>query len=303
MSRTYGKLLWAALTLVVIVSLVGCGGSGPAATATPQGATPKPGTSAPTATPQPGAAKAATATPGAVKAPTAKPGATSQSSDPSSRVGDSVGRLLTDEPRAFKSFHIEASGKDPKWNATTKKVEFTTYSYKADQADTDLYLLSTTQDGTEPAKTLEGYSIKGGIGEPDGKEYEVVNGKLVDSFGVTMAWVFFPLQVIVPLSIAATGTSAQGTESIDGRVADKYALDSAKAPAGVMGALTGMFSYTSSKGTAWVDKETGALLKAVLDYELDLVDPPGSKTVVGKGVGHLELLVTKVGKTTVTLPK
>jgi hypothetical protein len=209
-----------------------------------------------------------------------------------------------DDPKALKSYHLEASGKDPQWNAATKQVEYTTYTHKADVADTDLYLLSTSQKGAKPAETVEGYSIKGGMGQTDGKEYVVVKGKLEEGFGaVTMVWVVFPLQVILPLTIAATGTTAQGTESIDGRVADKYALDSAKAPTGVMGALSGMFSFTSSKGTAWVDKETGALLKVVLDYEQDLIDPPGSKTVVGKGSGHLELLVTKVGKVTVTLPK
>ena len=299
MFKTHGKLLWTAVSLLVIVSLAGCGGSGPAATATPQAATPKPGSSAPTATPQPGAAKAATATPAAASKPPA-----AQSSDPSGRVGDSVTRLLMDDQKAFKSFHLEASGKDPQWNTGTKKVDYNTYSYKADVADTDLYLLSTSQKGANSAVTFEGYSIKGGIGQPDGKEYKLVNGKLEDSFGeASMTWTFFPLQIILPLTIAATGTTAQGTETIDGRVADKYAVDSAKAPVGVIGALSGMFGYSSSKGTAWVDKETGALLKLVLDYEQDLIDPPGSKTVVGKGSGHLELLVTKVGKVTVTLPK
>ena len=120
---------------------------------------------------------------------------------------------------------------------------------------------------------------------------------------VSMAWVFLPLQIILPMSIASLGTTAQGSDTIDGRAADKYALDSAGAPAGTLGVLSGMFSLTSAKGTAWVDKQTGALLKASIDYEQNLVDPPGSQTSVGKGTGHLELLVTKVGNVTVTLPK
>ena len=79
-------------------------------------------------------------------------------------------------------------------------------------------------------------------------------------------------------------------------------MDSANAPTGAMGALGAFLSVTSAKGTVWVDKETGALLKCSLDWEQTFTDAPGSKTVVANGKGHIELVVTKVNNTSVKLP-
>ena len=214
--------------------------------------------------------------------------------------------FAADDNPAFKSFP-EASGTDPSWDQQGKKVANQGFTLKADKSGSDLYLLYTTDKlGDKAATKTEGYSINGGLGGKDGtgKEYVLEAGKLTESLGaISMTWVFFPLKVVLPLAIAAMGSSAQGTESLDGRQADKFGVDTANAPAGTMGALGSFLSVTSAKGTVWIDKETGALLKCNLDYTQDLVDPPGSQTVVGKGNGHIELNVTKVNNTTVTLPK
>ena len=58
------------------------------------------------------------------------------------------------------------------------------------------------------------------------------------------------------------------------------------------------------KGTAWVDKQTGALLKLTLDYQEGVTDPMAANNpVMGSASGHVDFLVTQVGKTTVTLPQ
>ncbi len=294
MASRSSRLIVAIFLTVTLLVATACGG----------GSTPTPQQSQPAATSAPAKATAAP-TKGSAPAPTSAPAA--QSKDAQTRISESANRLLLDDKPAFKSFHIEASGTDPNWDQKNKKVANQSYTLKADKSGVDLYLLYVEDKTAEKAGSkTEGYAINGGLGSKDGtgKEYTVEAGKLTESIGaVSMTWVFFPLKVVLPLAIAAMGSSSQGTESIDGRQAEKFAVDTASAPAGTMGALGSFLTVTSAKGTVWVDKETGALLKCNLDYTQDLVDPPGSKTVAGKGNGHIELIVTKVNNTTVTLPK
>ncbi|MDP3045868.1 MAG: hypothetical protein Q8O07_00105, partial [Chloroflexota bacterium] len=289
MQLRLSRVILVSLLVVTLLAATACGGS-----------TPTPQQTQPTATSAPAKATAAP-TKGSASAPTAAPAAPSK--DAQTRISDSASRLLLDDSPAFKSFHIEASGTDPSWDQQGKKVANQGFTLKADKSGTDLYLLYTTDKlGDKAATKTEGYSINGGLAGKDGtgKEYVLEAGKLTESLGtVSMTWVFFPLKVAMPLVVAAMGASAQGTESIDGRQADKFAVDSANAPAGVLGALGSFLTVTSAKGTVWIDKETGALLKCNLDYAQDFVDPPGSKTVAGKGNGHIELIVTKANNTTV----
>ncbi len=239
-------------------------------------------------------------------APRITPRPSPAAKDLQSRIGDSLNRTVLPDKKALSSYHIEVTGTEPRWNQQTKQVETFSYTLKADVAGDDMYLIYTSKTGTKPAQTTEGYMIKGGLSKKDqgGKEYVVSGGKLKETIGdIGLTWAFFPLSVGIPLAIAATGPEAAGSESIDGRDCDKFNVDSAKAPPGVVGALGTLIAITSAKGTAWVDKETGALLKLILDYQQDLFESPGSKTVVGKGNGHIDLLVTKVGKVTVKLPQ
>jgi hypothetical protein len=293
MQLRWPQLIMASLLVATLLVSSACGGSTPTAQPAQPG-----GSGAPAKT-------AAAPTKASVAAPTAPPAA--QSNDAQTRISDSANRLLLDDSPAFKSFHIEASGSDPSWDPQGKKAVGEGFTLKADKSGEDLYLIYTTEKTADKAaSTTEGYAINGGLGGKDGagKEYVLEAGKLTESIGaVSMTWVFFPLKVVMPLAIAAMGSTAQGVESIDGRQADKFALDTANAPAGTMGALGTLFSMSSAKGTIWIDKTTGALLKCSLDYVQDLVDPPGTQTVVGKGNGHIELLVTKVNNVSVTLPK
>ncbi len=277
--RSRHKLLFSgAIVLATALLAAACGGS------------PAPSQSG-------GAAATPTKAAGQPSAPAAK--------DLQDRISSSLNRTLSLDEKTLPSYHIEVSGSEPVLNQDTKKVETETYSLKADVSGENVHMTQTIATGSQAAKTTEGYIIGGGMSksEAGGKEYEVAAGKTQESFWVSLAWVTFPLRIIAPLTIAATGSSAQGEEAIDGRAAEKYGVDSANAPAGVMGILSAMFTVTSSKGTVWVDKQTGALLKATLDFQQNVVDPPGSGTVVGKSNGHIEIIVTKVGQVTVALPK
>jgi hypothetical protein len=293
MQLRLGRVLLVSLMVVTIFTVTACGAS-----------TPTPQQGQPTATGSPAKATL-TPTKGSGPAPTAAPATPSK--DAQTRISDSANRLLMDDNPAFKSFHLEASGTDPSWDQQGKKVVNQGFTLKADRSGDDLYLVYTTDKvGDKAATKTEGYSIKGGLAGKDGtgKEYVLEAGKLTESLGaISMTWVFFPLKVVLPLAFAAIGPSAQGSESVDGRQADKFGVDTANAPAGVLGAMGSFLSVTSAKGTVWIDKETGALLRCSLDYTQDLVDPPGSQTVAGRGSGHIELVVTKVNNTTVTLPK
>jgi hypothetical protein len=100
------------------------------------------------------------------------------------------------------------------------------------------------------------------------------------------------------LSSSASGASATGTEVVAGRSAQVYALNS---PGLTIPGLPGTLgSISSLTGQVWVDDGTGALLKAVIDYQADVSDNSG--TVKGSGSGHLEITVSQLGQVTVSLP-
>jgi hypothetical protein len=87
-------------------------------------------------------------------------------------------------------------------------------------------------------------------------------------------------------------------ETLDGRPAEIYAIDSSGLS--VPGVPGNLLPITSVTGNVWVDQATGALLKAMLDYQADVGDNSG--TLKGSGAGHLEITVTQVGNVTVALP-
>jgi hypothetical protein len=101
------------------------------------------------------------------------------------------------------------------------------------------------------------------------------------------------------LSVAASGATPAGEEKIDGRLADKYDVE---ARPKALEHLRPMVNLSASKGTVWLDRETGALLKAIIDYKESFTER-GSNKVIGSGDGHVDMMVTRVGKVTVKLPK
>ena len=76
----------------------------------------------------------------------------------------------------------------------------------------------------------------------------------------------------------------------------------ADAPADVLAYLNaaGATGTTSAKGTVWIDKETGAMLKLEMSYHDNFSDNDGK--VVAYGAGTVTLEITKINQTTVVEP-
>ena len=103
------------------------------------------------------------------------------------------------------------------------------------------------------------------------------------------------------------GPAANGEDTIDGRSADVFTLDTANVAPSQLTMVQSMTSFTpnspivtAASGTAWIDQKTGALLKLNLDYTDGLKDAQGNVTQATKG--HIELTISKVGAVTVNLP-
>lgn len=113
----------------------------------------------------------------------------------------------------------------------------------------------------------------------------------------------WPLTPVVVLSLAGLGAGPAGSDAIDGRSADHFTVDMAKADQAVLAGVQAFIGkgFRKAAGDVWVDQETGGLLKTVLDYEEDVYEP-GTENVVGNGTDHIEVEVTQVGNVTVTPP-
>jgi hypothetical protein len=231
--------------------------------------------------------------------------ATPVQSDPSgtpglsNRVSDSVKKLLMFDHKALDSYRIDMSGVEPRIDIMDNTLGETKFERQIEMAGDNVHLISNLTEKGETT-TREGFII-GGRNIDTMKDYEIKNGKAEDAMGLVGAgFAMFPLSVGAPIMMGAQGATLKVEESIAGRTAEKYAIDSANIPQESL-AFTG---FKSLKGTAWIDKETGTLLKLVLDYAQEFVDPdPNSNKTLGVGNGHIDLAVSQIGQTQVNLPK
>lgn len=281
MSRQKPRFTALLLIAVLLVPLLAaCGG--------PEAKSAQPAATAPAAKP--------TAKPAAQA--TAKPAA---SADPSTRVSESLGLLMgqSDKPGALPSFHVEINDSGPTYDRQAKTVLTNAVKIKADVQGTDVHAWIEGDDG----KTTEGYVI--------GNDDYVVDGGQVKQdalAGVGLTWAMWQLEPVVILSLAGLGAQAAGTQAVDGRTADVFAVDMAKADPAVLAGVQAFIGrgISVAKGKVWVDQQSGALLKTVLDYEQDLYDVTSSDKntpPVGHGSGHIDIAVSQVGKVSVSLPK
>jgi hypothetical protein len=208
------------------------------------------------------------------------------------RVAGGLGILLgMDESQvAPPSYHMEAYHKIPAWEGGAV-VQYEDWMV-ADVQGQNIHFSDRVLNPGGSTTTAEAYLI----GE---EEYDVENGKLQPQGPsmTQMAWVLWPLDPTVILGTAANGAQASGTEVLDGRTAEVYTVDASGAMGGVGGVS---LAVTAVSGRVWIDQETGALLKAELDYQADVKDQDGN--VMGSGTGRLEITVTQVRNVTVTLP-
>jgi hypothetical protein len=203
---------------------------------------------------------------------------------------------------ALPSYHIAIAGTRPLWNPQANAVEPQTINLQVDVAGSDLYLLENMQQGGQTT-AKEGFIIGGGpASSSPGKEFEKLAGKLAASTAISTRWAALPREIGLPLFIAAAGSRLAGEETLDGRQVDRYEMNSANAPAGTTRELGRTVSIRQASGTLWLDRQSGALLKMVLDYEQNILDPATSRDVLGQGLGHFELRVTRIGNVQVALP-
>lgn len=283
MSRT-SRTMATVLAVALLASfLAACGGGG--------------GPSAQPAATQP--ASQATAKPAGQA--TAAPAQPATGGNPSDRVSQAYTLLMgeSDKPGALPSFHLELAETAPQYNRESKAVETIKTNLKADVQGTGVHLWIAEDDGT----TTEGYVI----GSDD---YVIRDGKAEQNVmaGVGLTWAMSQLNPVIILSLAGLGAKPAGAEAIDGRKADAFDLDMAAADKLTLDTVRAFIGrgVTVAKGKAWVDQQSGALLKTALDYEVDLYDPTSSDKnapPVGHGAGHIDIAVSSVGKVTVSLPK
>jgi hypothetical protein len=90
---------------------------------------------------------------------------------------------------------------------------------------------------------------------------------------------------------------------MEGRPVDVYTADSTKAGAEKLAEinLLGMFPVKSVQGELQIDQQTGGLLKANIDYTVE-VSTADTHQVVGTGQGHLEINISKIGQASVVSP-
>jgi hypothetical protein len=200
---------------------------------------------------------------------------------------------------ALGSFHLEVNAKQPRLDADKKRVVAEEWKLVADLERDNVSVACTVKGPTSgPADTIQGWII--GEGRPGGVPYETAGGTLAVSPRVqhqcwarSYAWT-------PALSVAASGHTIAGQETIDGRLADKYQL---QAHPQALDRIRPMMNLTSARGTVWLDQRTGALLKAIIEYTENFTESRGSDKVVGRGDGRVEIMVTRVGKVKIQLPK
>jgi hypothetical protein len=210
-------------------------------------------------------------------------------------VADSLAVWLGDQSggETLPSFHLEAKLLSPVLNngAVAQQEE----DISADVQGANVHFThTTTKPGGKPAVS-EAYII-------GDKNYVVKDGKVTPDLGMAaLAWSAWPINPELVLGMGALSTASGGTETLEGRPADVLTLGGTAAndPSGALSAMG--LPVTDLKGQLWIDKATGALLKAIVDYKTPATDSSGasSKTL---GDGHLEITVTQVGQTTVKDP-
>lgn len=200
----------------------------------------------------------------------------------------------TDRPSVFDSYHLELVLDSPVLGDDNLTVTNETTKISADVQGDNIRIVQLDPGATE---TKEGYII-------GDAEYKIVDGEKQETNGrIGLAWAMWPLKVVVPYAFAVNYGSKTGTDTIDGRSAVVYEFDTANAPADVLAYLNAVDATgtTSAKGTVWIDKETGAMLKLEMSYHDNFSDNDGK--VVASGSGTVTLEITKINQTTVEIPE
>lgn len=200
---------------------------------------------------------------------------------------------------ALSSFHLEIAAKQPRFDDAKKQVVIDEWRLTADlERDNVALVCNIKAPATGQAQRLEGWII--GEGRPGGVPYEMTGGRLELSLRLQHQCWMRSSAWTPALSASASGHTAARPETIDGRSADKYMVEAGEK---ALGPIRPLMNLSSAKGAVWLDRETGALLKASIAYRENFTAARGSDKVVATGDGHVEMRVTRVGNVRVKLPK
>ena len=244
-------------------------------------------TDAPSPSPVP---PAATATP---SPPSPLPTAAVPRGTTGARVANALSTLLGDQPGTamLPSYHLEIRQLWPvlRGDLIVQREERIT----ADVAGKDSYfMLTLISEPGNPALVSEGYLI-------DGTAYHVSNGQVAAEAGPTaVLWSTWPVNVLEVLELGALQAIPVRVDMYEGREAEQFTLGSL--PPSAFAVPADRLPISDITGQVWVDRATGALLKARLDYRaLPLAD--ASSTPV-RGPGRLEVTVSQIGLVVVWNP-
>ena len=218
------------------------------------------------------------------------------SSGMSAKIGSTLNLVIgtKDRDSVYPSYHLESTVVTPMLSEDKASVIVKTSKVVADVQGKNVHLFYTAP-GADQAK--EGYII-------GDKEYRMTDGKPEEMIGqIALSWAGWHLEATFPFSAGAALSTRAGVETLDGHQADVYTVDSAKVDPAVMESFRtlGMFPLNTIHGKIWVDQQTSGALKALIDYEMDMINSDDGKTV-GVGQGHLELTITQIGNVSVQLP-
>jgi hypothetical protein len=214
--------------------------------------------------------------------------------------GDSFNLTIGSDskPSIFPSYHIELTLDLPKPNADFSAVVNEATKISADVQGKNIHIFRTDPGTAIPEEVFI-------IGET-GKEYKIINGLPEATLGLSaLNWSFWKLKVVAPYAAGVSLLAGKtGEETVNGRSAVRYDFDSSKGDPGAIAAIMskpGSIGLTQSKGTLWVDKETGGMLKLTLDYVTGVPNKDATKAI-GEGTGHIELEISQIGQVTVVSP-
>ena len=187
------------------------------------------------------------------------------------------------------SYHLEATHQSPIWDGS--QIAERQEEMSADVQGGNVHYTRRVTPPGGSTTTSEAYLM-------GDQEYAVEGGQVQPPADDSLTWMLWSTKLGLILSSSSSGATSAGTDTLDGRSAEIYAIDSSGLS--VPGVPGNLLPITSVTGNVWVDQVTGALLKAVLDYQADVGDNSG--TLKGSGAGHLEITVTQIGSVTVALP-
>ena len=218
---------------------------------------------------------------------------TASSDDLSSALNLVLG--TTEQPGVFDSYHIEIVLNTPQANEDDSAVVVPELKISADVAGEDVHIFQVDPGMTE---AKEGYILTS-----QDAEYKLVDGALEPMMGqIALGWAMWPLQVVAPYAtVSSLYADKVGSEEINGRPAFVYELATSKAKPATLAGMQAIGVNTTGRGTVWIDKETGAMLKLDLEYVDEIHNSDYSK-VIGEGTGHIYIEISKIGEVTVTSP-